>query len=526
MTCRKRSNDAKTGEDGCSGTSVGGVLQTGPRGIRLEGGVNPGQALVRNVRTCGLAAKGDVQAGSPRKGQSTDARHRDGVARSRVEGPERGWTKGATASSCRPRPTGNGRSRVQATKSFMIPKREVWEAFKKVKANHGTAGVDGQSIAEFEVDLAANLYKLWNRLSSGSYFPSPVRRVDIPKASGGTRSLGIPTVADRIAQEVARRYLEPRLEPVFHADSYGYRPGRSALDAVRVARQRCWRYDWVLDLDIQAFFDSLDWELLLRALRRHTDCAWVLLYVERWLQAPMQREDGVLEPRSAGTPQGGVISPILANLFLHYAFDAWLTRKFPGVQFERYADDAICHCRTRGEAGALLAALRARLAACRLVLHPQKTKIVYCKDTNRRGTYPLIQFDFLGYTFRPRLAAWPGGKFGVSFLPAASETALKAIRRAIRRWSLQTRTDKALADLARMFAVYIRGWIHYYGCFYRSRLAQSLRRIDDHLVKWACHKFKRFRGRKLRAAHWLARVIRQSPMLFAHWPLVYRTTGR
>ena len=271
-------------------------------------------------------------------------------------------------------------------KPFDIPKREVWEAFKKVKANQGAAGVDGQSIAEFEADLKSNLYKLWNRLSSGSYFPPPVRRVDIPKASGGTRPLGIPTVADRIAQEVVRRYLEPRLEPVFHADSYGYRPRRSAIDAVARARQRCWRYDWVLDIDIKAFFDSLDWELLLRALRRHTDCAWVLLYVERWLKAPMQREDGTIEPRSAGTPQGGVISPILANLFLHYAFDKWMDREYPAVAFERYADDAICHCRTRAEAEALRAALAVRFAACRLELHPQKTKIVYCKDTNRKGT--------------------------------------------------------------------------------------------------------------------------------------------
>jgi RNA-directed DNA polymerase len=409
------------------------------------------------------------------------------------------------------------------TKSFDISKREVWEAFKKVKANQGAAGVDGQSIEEFEADLTGNLYKLWNRLSSGSYFPAPVRRVDIPKEHGeGTRPLGIPTVADRVAQEVVRRYLEPRLEPLFHADSYGYRPRRSAIDAVRTARQRCWRYDWVLDIDIKAFFDSLDWELLLRALRRHTDCAWVLLYVERWLKAPIQREDGTLEPRSAGTAQGSGISPILANLFLHYSFDMWMMREFSAVPFERYADDALCHCRTLKEAEALRTALEARFAACRLVLHPQKTKIVYCKDTNRRGTYAIVSFDFLGFTFRPRLAAWRGGKFGVSFLPAASNTALKAMRRAIRRWSLQTRTDKALDDLARMFAPYIRGWINYYGQFYKSALVPSLRRIDVHLITWARHKFKRLRQRPRGARLWLARVIKQSPMLFVHWSLLYR----
>lgn len=425
-------------------------------------------------------------------------------------------------SCCYRRSTVNGMNRMTATKPFDIPKREVWEAFKKVKANQGAAGVDGQSITEFETDLAANLYKLWNRLSSGSYFPPPVRRVDIPKASGGTRPLGIPTVADRIAQEVVRRYLEPKLEPMFHADSYGYRPRRSALDAVRMARQRCWRYSWVLDIDIKSFFDSLDWELLLRALRRHTDCAWALLYVERWLKAPMQREDGTLEPRSAGTPQGGVVSPLLSNLFLHYAFDMWVTRNYPQVEFERYADDVICHCQTRSEAEGLRTALEVRFAACHLVLHPQKTKIVYCKDTNRRGTHPVIMFDFLGYTFRPRLTKWPNGTYGVSFLPAASHRALKAIRRTIRHWSLQSRTDKALDDLARMFAPYIRGWIGYYGQFYKSVLAQSLRRIDFHLVKWARRKFKRLRQQPRGARLWLTQVIRKSPMLFAHWSLIYR----
>ena len=279
-------------------------------------------------------------------------------------------------------------------KPFDIPKREVWEAFKRVKANHGAAGVDRQSIADLEVDLSNNLYKLWNRLSSGSYFPPPVRRVDIPKADGGTRPLGIPTVADRIAQEVARRYLEPYLEAVFHANAYGYRPGRSAIDAVHQARQRCWRYDWVLDIDVKAYFDSIDWERLLKAVRHHTDCAWVLLYIERWLKAPVQMEDGSVVPRTAGTPQGGVISPLLANLFLHYAFDAWMSRNYPHIPFERYADDAICHCKSAEEARALWSALQERFAACKLVLHPEKTKIVYCKDANRDGDFPNQSFDF------------------------------------------------------------------------------------------------------------------------------------
>lgn len=409
---------------------------------------------------------------------------------------------------------------MNKAKPFNIPKREVWEAFKSVKANQGAAGVDGQSIVEFEAQLSGNLYKLWNRLSSGSYIPPPVRRVDIPKANGGTRPLGIPTVADRIAQEVVRRYLEPLLEPVFHKDSYGYRPGRSAIDAVRTARERCWRYNWILDMDIKGFFDNIDRELLLRAVRKHTQCRWVLLYVERWLKVPAMLEDGALVPRDRGTPQGGVVSPVLANLFLHYVFDVWIGRVFP-VPFERYADDVICHCRTEHEALALRQVLDRRFAECKLVLHPEKTKVVYCKDTNRKGEYSVYQFDFLGYRFRPRRAKWRGELYGTSFLPAAAPKALKAMRQAIRGWSLQTRSDKALDDLARMFNPYIRGWINYYSHFYKSALYPTLRRIDAHLLRWARRKFKRLRQRPKVARDWLARVIRSSPDLFAHWPLLY-----
>jgi RNA-directed DNA polymerase len=345
---------------------------------------------------------------------------------------------------------------VDEARPFNIPKREVWEAFKKVKANQGAAGVDGQSIADFEADLSNNLYKLWNRLSSGSYFPPPVRRVDIPKADGGTRPLGIPTVADRVAQEVARRYLEPCLEPVFHTDSYGYRPGRSAIDAVRQARQRCWRYDWVLDLDVKAYFDSIDWELMLRAVRHHTNQPWVLLYIERWLKAPVQMEDGSIVPRTAGTPQGGVVSPILANLFLHYAFDMWMARTFPHIPFERYADDVICHCKSADEARMLWSTLADRFVACKLVLHPEKTKIVYCKDAKRRGKFPNQSFDFLGFSFRARKTIWQGHIAAHGFMPAVSPKALTAISRKIRRWTLHQRSDKTLQDLANMYNSYIQ----------------------------------------------------------------------
>ena len=417
---------------------------------------------------------------------------------------------------------------MDKAKPFDIPKREVWEAFKKVKANQGAAGVDGQSVSDFEADLSNNLYKLWNRMSSGSYFPPPVRRVDIPKDDGRTRPLGIPTVGDRIAQEVVKRYLEPRLEPIFHADSYGYRPGRSAIEALRKARQRCWRYDWVLDIDVKSYFDSIDWALLLKAVRKHTDCPWVLLYIERWLKAPVQMEDGSIVPRAAGTPQGGVVSPILANLFLHYAFDLWMGRNFCDIPFERYADDVICHCRSAEGARALWSALEARFTACRLVLHPQKTKLVYCKDTNRRGDFPDHSFDFLGYSFRPRKASWRGSQYGVSFLPAASPKALKGIRQTIRRWAFHHRPDKTLADLARMYNPHIQGWINYYSHFYRSALSWTMRRIDAFLIRWARNKYKRLRPRPKGARDWLARVVRADPNLFAHWRFLHvnsRTSG-
>ena len=420
---------------------------------------------------------------------------------------------------------------MDEAKPFKIPKRDVWEAFKRVKANQGAAGVDGQSIADFEANLKGNLYKLWNRMSSGSYFPQPVRRVDIPKADSGTRPLGIPTIADRVAQEVARRFLEPILEPVFHPDSYGYRPGKSAIDAVRTARQRCWRYDWVLDLDVKAFFDTIDWELMLKAVRQHTDCPWVLLYIERWLQAPVQMGDGSIVARTAGTPQGGVISPLLANLFMHYVFDMWMAREFPHIPFERYADDAICHCKSLAEAQTLWRALSERLAACKLVLHPEKTKIVYCKDVNRRGDFPVISFDFLGFQFRARKTMWRKGEtrtFTHSFLPAASPKALTRISRTVRQWALHHRNDRSLTELATMYNPSIRGWITYYSQFYSTQLRPTLRRIDAYVIRWARRKFKRMVHQTKGARDWFDRFRRTHPSLFAHWPLCHgngRTSG-
>jgi RNA-directed DNA polymerase len=414
---------------------------------------------------------------------------------------------------------------VDRAKPFDIPKREVWEAYKSVRANRGAAGVDEQSIEAFEADLEDNLYKLWNRLTSGSYFPPPVRRVDIPKGDGKTRPLGIPTVADRIAQTVVKRYVEPLVEPYFHENSYGYRPGKSALDAIGVARQRCWRYDWVLDLDIKSFFDSIDRDKLMAAVRKHTNCRWVLLYIERWLKAPMQLKDGSLVERERGTPQGGVISPLLANLFLHYAFDLWMRRNHPGILFERYADDAICHCQSEAQAKALRSALEKRFAECGLELHPEKTKIVYCKDDKRPGNHPDQSFDFLGYTFRPRRVKWREGEFGVGFTPAIGNKALKAIRQTVRRWAFHRHSEWSLEGLAELINPAMRGWINYYGRFNRSALGPIFTHVNDRLARWAVWKFKSFKRSRERAYSWLRRIQRTQPGLFAHWQL-QRTRGR
>ena len=381
-------------------------------------------------------------------------------------------------------------------KSFEISKMAVWEAYRRVKANKGGAGVDGESMAEFEVDLKANLYKLWNRLSSGSYFPPPVRAVEIPKRDGSSRTLGVPTVADRIAQTVVRGYLEPCVEPVFHEDSYGYRPGRSAHQALRVCRERCWREDWVLDLDIRAFFDSVSWELVLKAVAHHTDLRWILLYVERWLKAPLQREDGSLVWRDRGTPQGSAISPLLVNMFMHYACDAWMARTFPAVQFERSSDDVIVHARSERQARQLRAAIAKRLAECRLELNERKTRVVYCKDDDRRGSYEHTSFDFLSYTFRPRLSKSRFGKHFVNFSPAVSGEAKTRLRREMPSWRVARRSDKSLTDLALMFDKQLQGWIGYYGRFYKSMLYPVFRHFNELLVMWAMRKYKRLRRHK------------------------------
>jgi RNA-directed DNA polymerase len=403
-------------------------------------------------------------------------------------------------------------------KPFNIPKRLVWEAYEKVKANQGAAGVDRQSIEDFESDLRDNLYKIWNRMSSGTYFPPPVLAVEIPKASGGTRILGVPAVADRVAQTAAALALEARMESIFHDDSYGYRPRRSALDAVARCRQRCWKKDWVIDLDVAKFFDSVPWDLMVKAVQANitTEQRWVLLYVKRWLAAPIQQPDGTLAGRDRGTPQGSAVSPFLANLFMHYAFDTWLEREFPAVEFERYADDAVVHCATEWQAREVLSALAERMEEVGLRLHPAKTKIVYCKDSRRRGSFEHAAFTFLGYTFAPRKARYPDGKAFTSFLPAVSAEALKAMGQRLRSWRIHMRTRDDLGELAGWINPIVAGWMTYYGRFYRSALFPLLRRVNTYLTRWARKKYKRLRSLKRRKAWW-AGLLDRDPRLFRHW---------
>jgi RNA-directed DNA polymerase len=409
---------------------------------------------------------------------------------------------------------------MDTAKPFNISKQDVWEAYKRVKSNKGAAGIDEKTIAEFEVDLKDNLYKLWNRMSSGSYFPPAVKAVPIPKKSGGERILGVPTVSDRIAQMVVKMAFEPCVEPYFLSDSYGYRPNKSALEAVGVTRQRCWQYDWLLEYDIRGLFDNLDHQLLMKAVKRHTDNKWVILYIERWLKTPMQMPDGSLQEKTRGVMQGGVISPVLSNLFLHYMFDLWMKRNHPDTLWCRYADDGLVHCRTEEEAKRLLAELIIRFKECGLELHSDKTKIVYCKDDDRTGRYENESFDFLGYTFRARKVKARSGKYFTGFNPAISNASAKAIRQRMRSWKFHLWSDKTIHELASICKAVLRGWINYYGKFYKSKRYSVLCHLNNALKRWAMRKYKRLKGSIIKASEWLGRVAKLNPQLFPHWSAV------
>ncbi|WP_375331612.1 group II intron reverse transcriptase/maturase [Candidatus Tisiphia endosymbiont of Temnostethus pusillus] len=408
---------------------------------------------------------------------------------------------------------------MKTVKPFEISKQYVWQAYQCVKNNKGAAGVEQQTMEEFERNLKDNLYKIWNRMSSGSYFPPAVKAVPIPKKSGGERILGIPTISDRIAQTVVKMVLEPLVEPIFDEDSYGYRPKKSAHDAIAVTRARCWKYDFVVEFDIKGLFDNIDHKLLMKALEKHCKCKWVLLYVQRWLKAPLQDKDGNIIMRDKGTPQGGVISPILANLFLHYVFDAWVRREMPSVAFCRYADDGLLHCQSQEQAEYVLQVIRQRFQECGLTIHPDKSGIIYCKDNNRRDEYERISFDFLGYSFRPRRCVNKQGMVHPNFLPAISNNSKKAIIQTIRSWHIQLKNDKSLSELSEMFKAELRGWYNYYGQFYPSAMHNIWKHLNWYLERWVRRKYKKLAWHKRRAREYLNRLANLNPEAFIHWKL-------
>lgn len=405
------------------------------------------------------------------------------------------------------------------TKSIPVSKEQVWLAYKKVKANQGSAGVDQISMEEFDVNRSKHLYKLWNRLASGSYFPPPVKEVEIPKKDGKVRKLGIPTIADRVAQMVVKEYLEARFEKIFSPNSYGYRPEKSAHQALEKVRQNCRKTDWVIDLDIKGFFDNIDHERLMLAVQKHVPEKWCLLYIQRWLTMPVQTKSGeLIQKQGKGTPQGGVISPLLANLFLHYAMDKWLEQNHPKVEYVRYADDAILHCKTKTEAEQTLAALDERMKACGLELHPEKTKQVYCRDYRRQNTYETVKFDFLGYSFQPRSTkSKQTGKLFLGFDCAISISSKKRIADKLEDLKIDRLNFKSIVGVALYLEPFIRGWINYYGKYRITELKPVFLLLRQRLVWWARKRYKRYKTNMVKAYRWLDRVQKQFPNLFYQW---------
>lgn len=407
------------------------------------------------------------------------------------------------------------------TKSVPISREMIWTAYKKVRSNQGGAGVDEIDMAKYDANRSKYLYKLWNRMASGSYFPPPVKEVEISKKDGGIRKLGIPTISDRVGQMVVKEYLEPRFEEIFSPHSYAYRPDKSAHQALESVRINCRKADWVIDLDIKGFFDNIDHGKLLKAVEKHVSEKWCIMYIKRWLQMPIQTKSGKLVQKNGkGTPQGGVISPLMANLFLHYAMDKWLEQTHPTVKYVRYADDAVLHCKSKVQADYVLRNLGKRMQACGLELHPEKTKIVYCKDYRRQGTHENVKFDFLGYSFQPRSTVPRGkGKLFLGFDCAISISSKKRIVDKMRELNIPKLTHKSIVGVAQFLEPHIRGWINYYGKFRISMLNPIFQLLNRKLVQWVRRRYKRYKTSINRAYDWLKRIRIQFPTLFYQWQL-------
>jgi RNA-directed DNA polymerase len=405
------------------------------------------------------------------------------------------------------------------TKSIPISRQMVWVAYQKVRSNKGSAGVDKVGMEEFDANRSKHLYKLWNRMASGSYFPPPVKEVEIPKKDGKVRKLGVPTISDRVGQMVVKMFIEPRLERIFSRNSYGYRPNKNAHQALAKVRVNCWKQDWVIDLDIKGFFDNIDHDKLMMAVEKHVPEKWVRLYIKRWLEAPVFTTSGeLIQKQGKGTPQGGVISPLLANLFLHYAFDKWMEKTDRSVQFSRYADDVIVHCKSKVHAEELLQAIHERMASVGLELHLQKTKIVYCRDYRRREKHQIVKFDYLGYTFQPRTAfSKKLNKLFIGYDCAISISSRKRIADKLEALNVNTLSFKSIVGVAQYLNPLIRGWVHYYGKFKMYELTKVFRLLSARLVWWARKRYKRYKTSIRKAYKWLACVRKQYPTLFYHW---------
>jgi group II intron reverse transcriptase/maturase len=413
----------------------------------------------------------------------------------------------------------------EQTKSIPITKMMVWEAYKKVKSNKGGSGIDQQTLDDFDLNRSKELYKVWNRLSSGSYFPPTVKRVFIPKANGKTRPLGIPTVSDRIAQQVVKTLVEPRLESEFMECSYGYRPNKSAHSAVNKVQEYVRKNSWIIDLDIKEFFENVNHELLLKALKVHVSEKWILMYILRWLEASVQFPDGTIKKSTGkGTPQGGVISPLLSNLYLHYCVDKWLHIHYPKAKMVRYADDIVISCQTQQEAIQLLTKLKQRLTDCGLTAHPEKTKLVYCKKDGRNLKGYSVQFDFLGFSFRPIMMKLKKGGSFLQFDCIMSRKAKVRITQELRKLEFHNKTQRNIQDLAILLNPKIRGWVNYYGKINRRCLKPVFYYLHHRLIKWTLNKYKRFKRSKVKAVQWLRWVFNSFPNLFYHWALGYQLT--